>query len=129
MEKMTKKMMYEVLVQFAETGTLTITADELKAFAEKEIAALDRKADRAKAKAAEKRAAADPIIDAVKATLTAEYQTLADIAAQIDIEDVSVAKVQSRMTKLVDAGVAVREDIKIDIDGKAVARKGYRLAD
>ena len=78
-----------------------ITVADAVAFAANEQVLLANKAAKAKAKAAEKKAEGDELRDAVEAVLTDEFQTIADIAAQIEGEDVTVAKVTYRLGALV----------------------------
>lgn len=134
MEKITKREMYEALVAYAEAtdmevqvGEAVVTATDFVAFATKEIEQLDKKAVKAKERAAAKRAEGDALTDAVLAVLTGEFQTAADVAAQIEAEDATVAKVSYRLGALVKDGKAVKEDIKVDREGKKAVLKGYRL--
>ena len=137
MEKITKRNMYEALVNFANSGALTfateegdyiVSNEELVAFAENEIALLDKKAVKAKERAATKKADGDELAEAVYATLGEEFEAIADIAARIEGEDVTVAKVTYRLTQLVKAGKA--ESTELTIPGgegvKARKVKGYR---
>lgn len=134
MEKITKREMYEALVAYAEAtdmevqvGEAVVTATDFVAFATKEIEQLDKKAVKAKERAAAKRAEGDALTDAVLAVLTGEFQTAADVAAQIEDEDATVAKVSYRLGALVKDGKAIKEDIKVDREGKKAVLKGYRL--
>lgn len=135
MEKITKREMFEALVAYAEAtdmevqvGEAVVTATDFVAFATKEIEQLDKKAVKAKERAAAKRAEGDALTDAVLAVLTGEFQTAADVAAQIEDEDATVAKVSYRLGALVKDGKAVKEDIKVDREGKKAVLKGYKLA-
>lgn len=136
MEKMTKKNVYEALINFVETGDMSyevlngevlekvnVSPDALKAFAENEIEQLDKKALKAKERATAKRAEADELTDKVKAVLTEEYKTIAEIIVELDDEEVTAGKVTSRLTKLVNAGEAEKTDVKVD----KRTIKGYRL--
>lgn len=129
MEKLTKRSVYEALLKMVETGTLEITEDELKTFCENEIALLDKKAEKAKERAATKRAEGDALTDAVRSALTGEFEPIADIAARIEGEDVTVAKVQYRLGQLVKNGEAEKEQITIPATETAKARKvmAYRI--
>lgn len=134
MEKITKREMFEALVAYAEStdmevqvGETTVTAADFAAFASKEIEQLDKKAVKAKERAAAKRAEGDALMDEVLAVLTSEFQTAAEVAAQIEDEDATVAKISYRLGALVKDGKAVKEDIKVDREGKRVVLKGYRL--
>ena len=129
MEKLTKRSVYEALLKMVETGTLEITEDELKTFCENEIALLDKKAEKAKERAATKRAEGDALTDAVRNALTSEFEPIADIAARIEGEDVTVAKVQYRLGQLVKAGEAEKEQITVPGSEGQKSRKimAYRI--
>ena len=136
MEKITKREMYEALVAYAEAtnmevevGETLITAADFVAFATKEIEQLDKKAVKAKERAAAKRAEGDALTEAVLGVLTADLQTAAEVAAQIKDEEATVAKVSYRLGALVKDGKAVKEDVKVDRDGKKATLKGYKLAE
>ena len=139
MTKMTKREMFEAMISgfsggdFAfETadGVVVVAPEQFVEFAQKEITLLDNKAAKAKERAAAKRAEADELMEVVQSLLTDEFQTAADIAAQIEGEDVSQNKITARMTKLITAGVAVKEQISVPgaNGGKATKKMGYRLA-
>ena len=130
--KITKREMFEALVNYAngehmvfekEGEMVIVTLDELKAFAENEIALLDKKSVKAKERAAAKKAEADELMDKVKAVLTGEYQTTADLVIAIDDEEATAGKVQARLKKLVDIGVVEKTDMKVD----KRTIKGYRM--
>ena len=139
MEKITKREMYEALINLATTGNLeydsaegavTVTGDALKVFAENEIALLDKKAVKAKERAATKRAEGDALTDAVRAAMsTEEFEPIADIAARIEGEDVTVAKVTYRLTQLVKNGEAEKSELTIPGGEGQKSRKvqGYKL--
>lgn len=135
MEKITKREMFEALVAYAnacdmdvEINDTAVTSADFVAFATKEIEQLDKKAVKAKERAAAKRAEGDALTEMVLNVLTADFQTAADVAAQIEDEEATVAKVSYRLGALVKEGKAVKEDIKVDRDGKKAVLKGYRLA-
>ena len=135
MEKMTKRNVYEALINYATTGVMSydgneVTAEALAAFAENEIALLDKKAVKAKERAATKRAEGDELTAAVRAAMsTEEFESIADIAARIEGEDVTVAKVQYRLTQLVKTGEAEKEQITVPGGEGQKARKimAYKL--
>lgn len=113
MTKLTKRDIFTALVNFAETGTCDLDSETLKTFAEKEIAALDRKAQKAKETAQKRAAATDDLTTVVADALTGDYESIADIAARIDGPDVTVAKVTYRLNALVKAGAAEKTEITI----------------
>ena len=132
MEKITKREMYEAIKETFETGECKYDAETVKAFCDKEIAALDAKAAKAKERAAAKKAEADALMKIVEDALTDEHRTIAEIAADVaEIDpDASTAKVTYRLTKLVERGVAEKEQITIPATETSKSRKvqGYRLA-
>lgn len=130
MEKLTKRSVYEALLKMVETGTLEITEEDLKTFCENEIALLDKKAEKAKERAATKRAEGDALTDAVRSALTGEFEPIADIAARIEGEDVTVSKITYRLGQLAKNGEAVKEQITIPGSEGQKARKvmAYKLA-
>ena len=126
MTKTTKREKFltivEILTNAGETDLANCIAQEIEL--------LDNKAAKAKAKAAEKKAANDELTDVVAAVLTDELTTIADITAQIEGEDVTVHKVTNRLTRLVNAGVAKKEQISVPTaDGKTRKVMAYALAD
>ena len=132
MEKITKREMFETIKKTFETGSCEFEADVVIAFCDKEIAALDAKAAKAKERAAAKKAEADVLMGLVENALTDEYQTIADIAAVVAEEDAdaTVSKVQYRLGKLVEAGVAEKTQITVEKTETSKARKimAYRVA-
>ena len=124
MEKtMTKKEMFAFIAE-----TLADNA-EVVAFCENEIALLTKKSEKAKATAAAKREAGDALRERVLATLTDEFMSIADIVDAIGDEEVTAAKVTYRANALVKAGLAVKEDAKVEVEGgKSKTVKVFRLA-
>ena len=135
MEKMTKRNVYEALINYATTGVMSydgneVTAEALAAFAENEIALLDKKAAKAKERAATKKAEGDELTEAVRAAMSTEtFEPIAEIAARIEGEDVTVAKVTYRLTQLVKNGEAEKQELTIPGAEGQKARKvqGYKL--
>lgn len=137
--KTTKREMYEALINLGtngslayetEDGTVEVPAEALVEFATNEIALLDKKALKAKERAAEKRAKGDELTDAIRGVLTDEFQTIADIAAQVEGEDVTVAKVSYRLTQLTKNGESERTEMTIPASEGGKARKvvAFKLA-
>ena len=123
-KKITKRDNYEELSTIVAESDSEIK-EELLAFIEKEIASIDAKAEKAKAKAAEKKANGDELRDIVQSLLTDELQTADAILAQINGEDLTIAKIRARLTQLVNAGIAVKEDVK---NSENKTQKAYKLA-
>jgi hypothetical protein len=132
--KVTKTMVLAAIEKYftenADFADGIVTAEDVVNYASKEQAALANKAAKAKAKAAEKKAEGDDLRDAVEAVLTDEYEPIADVAARVEGEDVTVAKVTYRLSALVKAGIAEKTEIKVSDGEGTKSRKimGYRLA-
>ena len=131
MEKITKRAMFEAIKGLAESGALhmqdfneAISDSAVAEFCENEIALLDKKAVKAKERAATKKAEGDELTEAVRAAMSIEeFEPIADIAARIEGEDVTVAKVQYRLTQLVKNGEAEKEQITVPGGEGQKARK------
>ena len=129
MKKMTKAEMYDVIMNAVNTGAWTVDTQEVIAFCEKEKAQIAKKAEKAKETAAKKRAeAVDELAEAVLSTMTDEFQTISQVLAQIEGEDLTAAKIAARMRKLVNAGSVEKEEVTVEVEGKKVKRMAYRLA-
>lgn len=125
MEKMTKVMKYAMVKEIVMAADIEEDVKvELIGLCEDEIGMIERKAAKAKERAAAKKAEADVIIDQVQGVLTADLQTVEQIVAAIGDEDVTKGKVVNRMKKLIEAGIAVKDFVKVD-KRKVVA---YKLA-
>ena len=126
----TKREVLEALVEAYNTVAGeeviagVVTAADVVAYAEKTLEQLDKKNAYAADKAKEKKAAGDELRAAVQAVLTDKFQCTADILAQIEGEDLTAPKITARLTQLVKAGIAVKEQIKVG-DRKVM---GYKLA-
>ena len=122
--KITEKAVY--------TGILegTIDADVLKAFAEKKLAQLDKRAESAKIRAAKKKADGDALIEAVFACIGDEAKTRTQITSELIDEgyDVTEGKVTARLTKLVKDGRIAKAKGKVTgEDGKSKTATLYAL--
>ena len=131
MTKITKREMFANIINVFQTGESAYDPADVIAFCEKEIASLDAKAVKAKERAAAKKAEADVLMDQVKDALTDEFAPIADIAAIVaEVNpDATVAKIQYRLGKLVEAEVAEKTDLTIPAaeGGKSRKAKGYRI--
>jgi len=119
--KVTKVQVLEAIISLAKGEEITVDTNDIIEYAETTIAQLAAKAEKAKERAAQKKADGDPLKDAVLEVITNEFQTVEEIAAQIEGEDVTNAKIVARLTALVKAGEINKTDIKVD--GKT--RKAY----
>lgn len=126
--KITKAMVLEAIKAMVNGEQINenVTDTDIINYCDVTLAQMANKAEKAKAKAAEKRTAGDELKAVVAGILTDELQTRDAIFAQIEDEsgELTVAKVGARLTQLVNDGVAVKEDVKID---KRTV-KGYKLA-
>lgn len=130
---MTKREVFEAIITATNAGSVSIegmTSEEVVAFFENEIGNLDKRAERSRATAAKKREAGDALTETVKSVLTDEFQTIADVVAQIEGEDVTASKVTYRLNALVKEGYAEKADIQVPgVDGaKARIVKAFKIA-
>ena len=121
--KITKAQMFGMIKDVIAASDVA-EKEDMVAFLDKQVELLASKAEKARAKAAEKKVEGDALRDAVEAVLTETPQTIAEITAQIEGEDVTVHKVTARLTQLVKAGIATKEAVKIEKSKKMA----YRLA-
>lgn len=124
-KKLTKKDYYEILKGII-IGSNVENREDLVAFIDKQIEQLDNKATKAKEKAAEKKAEGDELRAVVLSVLTSDFQTIEDIVAQIEGEDITKAKIVARLTQLVKNGEAKKEQTK-NAENKKVMT--YAIAD
>ena len=113
MEKITKREMYEAIIEAVEKGEWKFNPEDVIDFCKNEISLLDKKAAKAKETAAKKKVENDTLTDMVYEVLTDEFQPIADIAAKIDNPDITVAKITYRLRVLVERGMAEKEQISI----------------
>lgn len=136
--KITKRNYYQALIRLVETGTLTfdtqdgpveITGEQLIDFANTEIAALDHKAEKSRERAAIKRTQNDELTELVYAAVTDKFRCIADIAADVESDDVSVNKVGNRLTRLLKEGRIVQSKINAPLveGGKTRMVAAYAL--
>lgn len=122
-EKMTKAMWFEEIKAVVEASDYE-RKDEAVEFIDKQLELIASKAEKARERAAKTKAEGDELREAVRAVLTDEFQTIDDIVAQVVEEGVTKAKVTARLTQLVKAEMAEKDQIKAD-DGRKVM--AYRL--
>lgn len=134
MEKttITKREMYEqIILMFTEDAEteVKVSAEDVVAFCNKEIEALEKKAAKAKERAAAQKAEGDELTDAVLEVLTDEFQPAGDIVKALNREDVTTHKVSYRLRVLVEGGKAIKDQINIAAEGeKKHLVMGYKLA-
>lgn len=124
--KITKTQMFAAIKEVIANAEVEGKEDMLD-FIDKQVELIANKASKAKERAEKKKVEGDALRDAVQAVLTDELQLIDDIVAQVEVEDMDItrAKVTSRLTQLVKAGIAVRDEIKVDKAKKAA----YALAE
>ena len=127
--KITKKDYFTAIKALCAGETPEISVEDIAAFCDKELTALDTRAARAKEKAAAKRAEGDELLEAVFAALTDEPATRQEITDRIEGDDISLAKVGYRLTSLVKAERAVKTEVAVTgEDGKTKRVAAYSLA-
>ena len=130
--KITKKALYNAIATYFTTNEDLviedgITSADVVAFTTKEIANLVKKAEYAKSKAATKKTDGDELRAKVLEALSEdEFQIIADIAAKVEGEDVTVAKVTNRLSNLVKAGLAESTEVTVGEPGAKRKIKAYR---
>ena len=130
MTKITKRERYESIRTYFETiGVVDgVDVDGIIEFCDAEIAALDRKAAKAKETAAKKRAEGDELTNAVLAAVGDEFESIADIAARIEGDDVSLSKVAYRLNAAFKAGTLEKGELTIEGDKGKRKVVAYRNA-
>lgn len=124
MTKRTEREMYELIKELAKD---TRVEEDVVAFADKKIAAIDAR----NAKAKEKRnAEADELTDRIIGVLSSEVMTIADVIIALADEAVTAQKVSYRLDKLVKGGKVVKSSVTINGEKGTKSRKinGYALA-
>ena len=132
---MTKRDFYTEMIKYLKRGQEVEVSnlynesfyDEMIGMCNKEIEAIDKKNEKSK-EAAKRRSESDALLSVVRSVLTDEYQTIADVSAQIEGEDVSVAKITYRLTALVREGIAEKASVEVETpEGKKRTVMAYRL--
>lgn len=117
-KKLTKKENYEMIKEIVLASDVE-NKEELVAFVEKQVESLEAKAVKAKERAAEKKADGDALRTQVEGLLTENYQTADEITEQVQGADITKSKIIARLTQLVKADIAEKEQVKTE-DGKKV---------
>ena len=129
-DRTTKRDFYEAIIKAMETGETNVEPTKIIEFCENEIALLDKKADKAKERAAAKKAEVDELMEKVYAVLSdTEFMTRnAVMDALGDMpEDVSIAKVGARLTKMVNNQTVEKSELTVaNAEGKKSKVMGYR---
>lgn len=123
-EKMTKVMWFDEIKAVIENSEYENKEGALE-FIDKQVELITSKAAKAKERAEKAKAKGDEMREVVKAVLTEEFQTIDAITAQVEGEEITKAKVTARLTQLVKAGVAEKDQIKEEGSSRKVM--AYRL--
>jgi hypothetical protein len=102
-----------------------VTATDVINYIDTTVAQMNAKNEKAKERAAKKKADSDVLVQAIADVLTDDYQTIDEIVAALDTDDVTNAKVANRASKLAKDGIAEKGTIKLDGGRKVV---GYKKA-
>ena len=129
MEKtVTKRKVLEGLITLAETGECTLAAEDIKTFAEKEIASMDKRAAADKKRREAKAAESDEITEAVYEALTDEPMSAQEILDKLGL-DMPKSKLIPKLTKLVTAERVVKSKKRYKNDeGKSSEKTMYARA-
>ena len=123
-KKITKRDNFNAIIEVLTDAGREDLANVIK----HEIELLDNKAAKAKATAAKKKTEGDALRDAVQAVLTDELQTIADVTAKVEGDEITSAKVQFRLNALVGAGIARKEQVTVGEGDSKRKLMAYALA-
>ena len=123
--KVTKKMILEAIRYVAVNGDPDyvdfgpdITVDDVVDYVDTTLAQLEKKNEKAKERAAEKKADGDALASVIAGVLTDNLQTVDEIVTAVNAidgyADVTKSKVVARLSQLIKANVARKEQVKID---------------
>ena len=130
MKKITEKEMYEVIKSIVAGEEVEVSAEEIIAFCDKKLTALENKAAKAKEKAEAKKTEADVMSEEILKVLSAdEFMSIADITAALPEElEATVAKVTYRVSRVLK-GKVEKGDVVIPASETSKKRtiSGYKL--
>lgn len=117
-KKVTKKEMFEGIKAILTENFEAAEVAEYVEFIDKEVGAIDARAEKEKTRRAEKKAEGDALGDAVKAAIEgAEEPITAEGIVDtiiVDFPEATVAKVRYRASKLVKDEVVTKTELKVD---------------
>lgn len=118
--KITKAMVLDMILEACADNA------DIVAYCENEKVLLENKKVKARERQDKKRAEGDELQAAVASVLTAEPQTRDEIFAQIEGEDLTIGKIQSKLNNLVKFNQAAKTTIKTEgEDGKSKSKVAY----
>lgn len=116
-KKVTRKEMLEAIKEVLLAAAAYDEQEAQVEFIDKEIAATIKKAEQARERAEKAKAIGDDLRNAIEAVLTSERQTadkITEIIQEQDaFKDVTKAKVVARLSQLVRAEKAIKEEVKV----------------
>lgn len=128
MEKISKRDILNGLITLATTGTCELTDTDIQMYAEKELAAMDKRAEADKKRREAKAAENNEITEAVFAVMTDEPMSAEEILERLDI-DLPKTKLIPKLTKLVGAERVVKSKKRYkNEDGKSAEKTMYARA-
>ena len=128
MEKISKRDILNGLITLATTGTCELTDTDIQMYAEKKLAAMDKRAEADKKRREAKAAENDEITEAVFAVMTDEPMSAEEILERLDI-DLPKTKLIPKLTKLVGAERVVKSKKRYkNEDGKSAEKTMYARA-
>lgn len=128
MEKISKRDILNGLITLATTGTCELTDTDIQMYAEKELAAMDKRAEADKKRREAKAAENDEITEAIFAVMTDEPMSAEEILERLDI-DLPKTKLIPKLTKLVGAERVVKSKKRYkNEDGKSAEKTMYARA-
>ncbi len=122
---MTKRDNLNELRVLAETSE---NSERLIAFIDHELELLDKRNAAAAKSAKRNNKAQDELAAQIAESLSIEPQTIPEILEKINSEDATPSKISYRLSKMVEAGFAIREMVMMKEEGKTARRTTtYRL--
>ncbi len=117
--KVTKRNVLDALatVNFANditVGDIIVTPEDIKAYIDTSLAQIDNRNAKAAERQAQKKQAGDELRSQIKAVLGETPKSIAEIMDEVDVEDLTPAKVVARLTQLVKLGEVFKSDVKVD---------------
>ena len=109
--KITKKDRYAQIREIVAAAEIE-NQEDILAFIDHEVALLEAKAAKAAERAAAKKTEGDELRAKIQGFLTNDFQTIDEITAQVGDEEITKAMVTARLTQLVKAEIAEKEQIK-----------------
>lgn len=134
-KKITKRESYNTLLNIVDIiegngiqfENEDMTCDTLREFINHEIELLDSKAAAAAKRAQTKRDEGDALRARILNVMSTEdFMTISEIVKAIGDDDVSPQMVTARLSQCVKAGLAEKDNVSVEVAGKAKKLSGYR---